>query len=133
MPQNHKTLEDLRKAATLAEKTVLATSASAASIDVEDITKRVLDAVTDMLTEVMAFSREQRDDRQPPLQTWSRQRQGPRNYGNNQTQNSQMPQTNRNGNYKCRWCKGKTFHSQKETRACPFVQVTSGWTHGQQT
>lgn len=55
MPQNHKTLEDLRKAATLAEKTVLATSASAASINVEDITKRVLDAVTDKLTEVMAF------------------------------------------------------------------------------
>ena len=39
MPPNHKTLEDLCKAATLAEKTVLSTSASAASIDVEDITK----------------------------------------------------------------------------------------------
>ena len=70
MPQNHTTLEDLRKAATLAEKTVLATSALAASISVEDITKRVLDAVTDKLTEVMAFGRDQREDRQLPPQTW---------------------------------------------------------------
>ena len=57
MPQNHKTLEDLRKAAILAEKTVLSTSANAvsASVRADDITKRVLDAVTDKLSEVLAL------------------------------------------------------------------------------
>ena len=86
MPQNHKTLEDLRLAAILAEQTVLSTTASVASVSVEDITKRVLDAVTDKPSEVMAFgldrpaepTRFNRDrpaepPRQPP-QTWSRQR-----------------------------------------------------------
>ena len=136
MPQNHKTLEDLRKAATLDEKTVLATSALAASISVEDITKRVLDAVTDKLTEVMAFGRDQREDRQLPPQTWSRQRQGPRNIGNNQlirnTQAPQHHQTNRNRNYECRWCGGKTFHSQKDCAAygvqCSFCKKPNHFT-----
>ena len=62
MPQNHKTLEDLRKAAILAEKTVLSTSANAASASVsaDDITKRVLDAVTDKLSEVLALGVDRR-------------------------------------------------------------------------
>ena len=81
MPQNHKTLEELRLAAILAEKTVLSTTASAASVNVEDITKHVLDAVTDKLADVMAFGRESADlpryhrdhPRGQPPQTWSRQ------------------------------------------------------------
>ena len=62
MPQNHKTLADLRKAAILAEKTVLSTSAKAASASVraDDITKRVLDAVTDKLLEVLALGEDRR-------------------------------------------------------------------------
>lgn len=126
MPQNHKTLEDLRLAAILAEKTVLSTTASVASVSVEDITKRVLDAVTDKLSEVMAFGRDRpaeptrfnRDrpaepPRQPP-QTWSRQRQEGRLIQNNRSQPT--PQTAPRGQ-SCRRCGGKTFHSQKECAA----------------
>ena len=62
MPQNQKTLEDLRKAALLAENTVLSTSANAASASVraDDFTKHVLDAVTDKLLEVLALGVERR-------------------------------------------------------------------------
>ena len=71
MPQALTTLEDLRKAAMLAEKTVSATMA--ASIDVNDVTQRVLDAVTDKLSEVMAYSRGPIENRAQPLQPWSHQ------------------------------------------------------------
>ena len=78
MHQNHKTLEDLRKAAILAEKTVLSTSANtaSASVSADDITKRVLDAVTDKLLEVLAVGVDHRvePDPQPP-QTWGGQPQ----------------------------------------------------------
>ena len=90
MPQNHKTLEELRSAAILAEKTVLSTTASEASVNVEDITKRVLDAETDKLADVIAFGRESADPpryhrdhpRGQPPQTWSRQRQQPGRFNN---------------------------------------------------
>lgn len=117
MPQNHKTLEDLRKAAILAEKTVMASSATTASVNVEDLTKRVLDAVTDKLTEVMAFSRDRRLEDHPPPQTWSRQRQEYRSEGNSRnTASSQVPRS-RQQETVCRGCGGKTFHNLKECAA----------------
>ena len=76
MPPNRKTLEDLRKAARLAEKTVLSTSANAASgrLSADDITKRVLDAVTDKISEVLAPGVDRRVEPDPrPPQRWSRQ------------------------------------------------------------
>ena len=109
MPQNHKTLEDLRKAAILAEKTVLSTSANAASASVseDDITKRVLDAVTDKLSKVLALGVDRRVDPDPqPPQTWSRQRQDARS--RRTPQRTQKP---------CRRCGGKIFHSFKECAA----------------
>ena len=55
-------MEDLRKPAILAEKTVLSTSANAASASVraDHITKCVLDAVTDKLLEVLALGVDRR-------------------------------------------------------------------------
>ena len=57
MPPNRKTLEDLRKSAVLAKKTVLSTSvnSASASVSADDFTKRVLDAVTDKISEVLAL------------------------------------------------------------------------------
>lgn len=116
MPQNHKTLEDLRKAAMLAEKTVLATSATTAAVNVEDITKRVLEAVTDKLTEVMAFGRDRSDEHRPPPQTWSRQRQEYRSGDSRTARQAQMPRSGQQEKV-CRGCGGKTFHNQKECGA----------------
>ena len=110
MPQNHKTLEDLRKAAILAEKTVLSTYANAASASAsaDDITKHVLDAVTDKLSEVLALGVDRRvePDPQPP-QTWSRQRQVDAR-SRRTPQQTQKP---------CRRCGGKIFHPFKECAA----------------
>ena len=128
MPQNHKTLEGLRLAAILAEKTVMLTTASAASVNVDDITKRVLDEVSNKLADVMAFGHNshvenghnrERPQSQPP-QTWSRQRRQHPSY-----QDRQAAPTAATGQ-PCGRCGGKFLHSIRECSAIGMTCVYCG-------
>ena len=74
----------------------------------DDITKRVLDAVTDILSEVLALGMDCRVEPDPkPPQTWSRQRQVDAR-SRRTPQRTQKP---------CRRCGRKIFHSFKECAA----------------
>ena len=72
MPQNKQTLEELRIAATLAERT-LASTASASALSVDAISRRVIESVTAQLVDVMALrSTSEPKAYQEPPQTWRR-------------------------------------------------------------
>ena len=89
---------------------MLSTSANAASASLraDDITKRVLDAVTDKLSEVLALGVDRRVKPDPhPPQTWRRQRQV-------DARSRRTPQRSREP---CRRGGGKIFHSLKECAA----------------
>ena len=96
MPQGKTTLEELRKAAVLAEKTVAATmvASSVNSVDVNSITEKVLSDVSERLSEVMAF---ERGRQQSPA------------WNNQQQQQPQRSQQRQDREYACMKCQGRTI------------------------
>ena len=89
MPQGHNSVEELRKAAILAERTVSATMTAAKVNSVDDITNKVLSAVTDKLSEVMAYDRggsqspSKWNQQQPPRQVQPRREQPQQQFDQN--------------------------------------------------
>lgn len=100
MPQNHKTLEDLRKGCSLAEQTLAATnpvtSAPVAAVGVNDIIGEQLRTITKKLSDL--------ELKQQSNQTWSR-----RNYQRQQQHRQpRRPPQNSYQNAPCKKCPGES-------------------------
>ena len=101
MPQAHTTLEALRKASILAERTV-ATTTNVSVNSVEDMTKIVMNVMKDQFSDIMSLTREH----QPRKQTWNSQ-------PTQRTEGQRGQSTNEIGEQEvaCKYCRGRFFGS----------------------
>jgi hypothetical protein len=86
MPHNHKTLEGLRQAATMAERTVAATTGATSILSAEAIADKVLQVVTARLDAVLALDPQRRpgDGNQSTSQPQQNDRHVPRHDNQNE-------------------------------------------------
>jgi hypothetical protein len=120
MPQNIQTLEDLRKASIMAERTVAATASSiCAATNFQDSLSRQLKEMTERLAQMEL--RYQQPRQQDPQPTWSRSRN---QKGNRRAKQGSQTQGTADDEIKCSRCEGKFSHSIEN---CPAYSKTCSY------
>lgn len=120
MPQNNLTLEDLRKASIMAERTVAATASSiCAATNFQDNLSRQLKEMTERLAQMEL--RYQQPRQQDPQPTWSRNRN---QKGSRKAKRESQMQGTTDDEIKCARCEGKFSHTIEN---CPAYDKTCSY------